>query len=58
MNSSSQRASSSRSGSLFLRSGMFIFPSRNSPSVPRATARSYWFINVQAAMPPLTTYFP
>ena len=58
MNSTSQRASSSRSGILFLCSGMFIFPSLNSASVPRATARSYSFISVQAAIPPLTTYFP
>ena len=58
MNSISQRASSRRSGVLFLFSGMFSLPSPNVAAVPRATARSYWFSSVHAEMPPLTTYLP
>ena len=57
-NSISQRASSRRSGTLFFFSGMFSLPSAKSASVPRAAARSYWFISVQTLMPPLTTYLP
>ena len=43
---------------MFFFSGMFSLPSAKSASVPRAAARSYWFISVQTLMPPLTTYLP
>src|SRR6185503_812771 len=58
-NSSSQRASSRRSGTPFLFSGIAILPSAKSPAdVPSACVRSHQLSNVHTEMPALTTYLP
>ncbi len=59
MNSRLKRASSSRSGLPFLRSGMFIVPSAKSRAVlPKRDSVSYWFCSIQTAKPLSTTYLP